>query len=501
MPAIAAIVLAIGLMGGVVQRDVNVPTGMLVAIIGGVGLALFAAGLLHPEVPLLALTAYVPFSRVLAGDFGGLMTAFNLTNILMGVVLVGYVLRMLAQHQPLLERSTLNVPIFLFCALGAVSLIRGILAGYNEGYAAFFIVPLKRWLTPMLLYYIVYNVVQEKRTIKQLLVIMMVVVAVVAAMAIKDYIDVGDSSLEKSRIGGIAEQPNVLGSFFVYYMFFFAAFWLENLRTAAYWLLPLLFLACFRGIMVTFSRGAYLAFACGLYALSFFRNKACWIVLVLIGVFVWQNPWLLPKGVAYRMGETVHEWKANDLYESDAVNTLDASAYQRLVIWRGAIEMIKQNPWWGVGYGAFPYLIDYYAPLLNIQRDAHNSYLLIAAEMGIPTLLVFLWIIGLAFWKTRWLYRHAKDPFFRAMALGWLAGLAGLLVANAFGSRLHSEEISSYFWMLCGLVMRAIVIERREQQAAAAAEAAVAVVTVKPVIRRRLSDGKPITLRKHRTTP
>ena len=66
------------------------------------------------------------------------------------------------------------------------------------------------------------------------------------------------------------------------------------------------------------------------------------------------------------------------------------------------------------------------------------------------------------FWKSRWLYRRSRDPFFRAMALGWLGGLSGLLVANMFGSRLNSEEISSYFWILCSLIMRAVWIEQQQ---------------------------------------
>ena len=461
-PLLITFALAIGLMGWVVQKNIQIPSPVLVTILGGAGMAIFATGLLRPEIPLLALTAYVPFSKVLVGGFGGFMTAFNLTNILMGVTLIGYVLRALARHKPLLERSTLNAPVLLFCLLGGVSLIRGMLLGYGEEYAMAFLIPLKRWLTPILLYYIVYNVVRDRRTIQRMIVVMLMVVTIVALMAIKDYIDIGEgSSLDKSRVGGICDQPNILGAFFVYYMFFFLGFWAQSWHRVKYWLLLVPFLLCFRGIMVTFSRGAYLAFAGGLFAFGLVRSKMLWIAMVVCAVFVFLNPWLLPRGISYRMGATIEEGTTRDIYAESIVNELDASSYNRLLIWGGAVQMIASNPILGVGYGAFPYLIHLYAPGLGEQfRDAHNSYLLIAAEMGIPTLLVFLWIVGLIFWKTRWLYRHARDPFFKAMALGWLAGLAGLLVANLFGSRLHSEEISSYFWILCGLVMRAIAIER-----------------------------------------
>ena len=146
--------------------------------------------------------------------------------------------------------------------------------------------------------------------------------------------------------------------------------------------------------------------------------------------------------------------------QTNVTEALDASAATRLKIWAGAVRMIADHPWVGVGYGAFPYIIGSYAGGTK-GDDAHNSYLIIASEMGIPTLVVFLWILAVIFWKSRWLYRRSRDPFFKAMALGWLGGLSGLLVANMFGSRLHSEEISSYFWILCGLIMRAVWIERQ----------------------------------------
>ena len=43
-------------------------------------------------------------------------------------------------------------------------------------------------------------------------------------------IEVGSTSLEKSRIGGIAHQPNMLSAFFCYYMFLPLGFFLLNMR-------------------------------------------------------------------------------------------------------------------------------------------------------------------------------------------------------------------------------------------------------------------------------
>ncbi len=461
-------VIAIGLMALVVQAQVELPPVVLIGLVGGAALGLFTVGLTRPEVSLLAVAAYMPFSKVLVGDFSGFMTAFNLTNILLILVLMGHVFRSMAQRRPLFESSPLNLPAFLFCLLGSFSLVHGVMSGYGEGYGgAAFIFPLKRWLTPVLLYFIAYNVARDRITIQRVTIIIMIVVTMAALMAIKDYIDIGShTSFEKSRVEGIAGQPNMLGAFFVYYMFLFAGFWTLNWGKGKYWLLLVPFLLCFRGIQVTFSRGAYLAFAVGALGLGFFRHKLLWTLMLIGAVSAVLNPWMLPEGIAYRIESTFQKDQVRDIYEeSELVNTLDTSAHTRLEIWGGAIEMIKEHPLQGVGYGAFPYLIRRYVSSVK-AIDAHNSYLLIAAEMGIPTLIVFLWIVAIVFFKTRWLYLRSKDPFYRALALGWLGGLTGLLAANMFGSRLHSEEVSSYFWIISGLIMRAIVLEKNNGQGA-----------------------------------
>src|SRR3989338_3840081 len=133
----------------------------------------------------------------------------------------------------------------------------------------------------------------------------MVVMVLVALMAIRDYLNAGDSSLEKSRVGGIAEQPNMLVAFFCYYMFLFLGFFLVYYRKPKAWLLLIPFALCFRGIMVTFSRGAYLAFATGCLGAIFFRSKVLFACLLVLIGWMAINPSLLPAGIRYRMGQTI----------------------------------------------------------------------------------------------------------------------------------------------------------------------------------------------------
>lgn len=454
------LVAAIGFFAVLVMKEVQL-SPLVIAAFGGVGLlGLFMAGLRSPEIPLYVLVAYLPFSKILVGDFGTQAAAFNLTNVLMVWVFLGHVLRCTSGKGPIFEGVSLNKIILFFCAMGAISLLR---TGSELGswYVAETVTSLKRWLTPMFMYFLALNVAREKREIKALVVIIMVAVTVVGAMATWDYMNLGEgTSFEKSRIGGIAGHSNTLGAFFCYYMFLLLGFFLEFAGKLKAWALLVPFLICFRGIMVTFSRGAYLAFVAGSLAAAFFKSKTLFLIAAGLLAFAVTHPTILPKGIQYRMGMTVKGGEL-DILDEDITQNLEVSAARRVEVWRGALRMIRENPVWGVGYGRFPRLAPQYTDGAIGHMDAHNSYLLIAAEMGIPTLLVFLLILLMAAYYTRWVYVYASDRFFRATALGFQAGLVGLLVANLFGSRINSQELSSYFWILAGLMVRMMFIEKR----------------------------------------
>ena len=68
-----------------------------------------------------------------------------------------------------------------------------------------------------------------------------------------------------------------------------------------------------------------------------------------------------------------------------------ASAQGRTEIWRGAVSMILSNPL-GVGAGNFQQAIGQYAPEYE-NRDAHNTYLRCAAELGFLGIAMFIVLI------------------------------------------------------------------------------------------------------------
>ncbi|MBI3999905.1 MAG: O-antigen ligase family protein, partial [Candidatus Omnitrophica bacterium] len=340
--------------GYIVIKSVVVPSWIILAAIMVGGIVLLYMGMRQPHIVTYTLVAYLPFSKELAGDFGGAALGLNLTNLLMIFIFVVWMTGKYSEDEPLWLSTSLNLPIILFTLLGCISVIRG--TYYGTGYIWPAIIQFKRWITPVLMYFLVLNTVKDRTKVKNIAIIMMIVCTVVGLMAIYDYINIGETSLEKSRIGGISDQPNMLAAFFNYYIFLPFGFFLLHMNRAQYWLLLVPFLIQFRGIMVTFSRGGYIAFAFGLYAIIFMRSKILFFILLVLTYLTILNPVLIPAGIRYRLSQTFVKAVSYTEMVSDPINaerSVDGSTSSRIEVWKGAIRMIKEKPFFGFGYGLF----------------------------------------------------------------------------------------------------------------------------------------------------
>ena len=444
-----------------ISREVSLHYSTLLILGVIYGLVLLAGGLNFQQMIIYGLTAYLPFSKQISESFGHFGSALNFTNILVALAAASWVLAKPAQGERRWEPTPLNLPLFAFILIGIFSIFRFTLYG-GDYLASACIEYSQRWGIPLLLYFVVFHIARDKATIRNLAVLIMTAVVVVALMSSIDYLTIGGGDLDDARVRGITNDPNLLAAFFNYYTFLFLGFFLVYFRRVRYWSILPLFLICFRGMMVTFSRAGYLAFFAASSAVVFIRSKIGFLLLILAAWFVFQNPVLLPRGIRYRLGQTVEKNPAPQRPAASVEDSLDPSAKARLEVWRGALWMIREHPVLGVGYSLFPNKIQHYwsgkTPI-----DAHNTYLLIAAEMGIPALFIFLWMIGLMFWNAFSLYGKTADLFSKSMALGFMGGIVGFVVSNLFGSRHNAQEVSSYFWILAAMVMRLKILDRKEQ--------------------------------------
>ncbi len=423
------------------------------AFIGG--LVFFKKEFLRQDMVISLLVTYLPFSKQIQGGFGHLIPGLNLTNALIALAVIFWLKEKNKEKGSIWLNTSLNLPIYLFLLMGFISIFRG--ATYGVDYLAEATLRYFRiWFLPIFLYFLTINTVRDREEVKNVAIIIMIVTTLVGLMAIHEYLQTDD------RVGGVFDEPNYLAAFFNYYMFLPLGFLLLNRNRLKYWTLLIPFLICFRGLMVSFSRAGYLAFAASSYAIAFFRSRFSLFFVVLATVAVLLNPALLPEGIRYRMAQTIQKSSAQMEAAESGASSLDQSAGDRIKLWHASVAMIQEHPFLGIGYHLFESKVMHYWTGTRTYNP-HNTYLHIAVEMGIPTLIIFLWILGLVFWNTLRLYKTSHDLFAKALALGFLGGLFGFLVSNLYGARFNSSEMSSYFWILCALIMRLRMLEGNTQ--------------------------------------
>jgi len=185
----------------------------------------------------------------------------------------------------------------------------------------------------------------------------------------------------------------------------------------------ILFSTC---LILTFSRSAFLAlFAATAVMLA---SKKAWRFLSLAG---------LSAGLFYLSSPVMRR----NFF--DSLSWKNVSVGERLSFWKGAWGMITAHPFRGSGIGMSPHLQGLYATVPRSDLT-HNAYLQIAAEVGVPALILFL--IPVFFLTIRGA-RRAGSVRDWAVWTGCLAFLFQAVVESSF----YYVQPAILFWMFWGL--------------------------------------------------
>ena len=135
----------------------------------------------------------------------------------------------------------------------------------------------------------------------------------------------------------------------------------------------------------------------------------------------------------------------------------EQSLVERYYLWDRAISVIKAKPLTGTGINTYAVAHQRYDTTKNWRvRNyyAHNGYLQLAAETGLPGLFLFL---AFLIYQFVWSYRRlaqkkaAGEVTGYWIPLGLLTSMAGFLVFAFVDTVLHNEQSAMTFWYLAGL--------------------------------------------------
>ncbi len=71
----------------------------------------------------------------------------------------------------------------------------------------------------------------------------------------------------------------------------------------------------------------------------------------------------------------------------------------RIGVWKLALQMIGDRPWLGFGLGSYKLLYEGQVPGYDFIAHAHNLWLMLGAEAGLPVMVGFTLVIGLICWR------------------------------------------------------------------------------------------------------
>ena len=117
--------------------------------------------------------------------------------------------------------------------------------------------------------------------------------------------------------------------------------------------------------------------------------------------------------------------------------------------WRTSLELIQKYPLTGIGLGRFRYAYQHNGPeeQYYIPYHAHNIYLHITTEQGIPSLFLFLWMVTIMCQQV-FLMRKTNDFWQLGTFIGASGFLISALVYGLADNILHQRTVLLFYFIL-----------------------------------------------------
>jgi O-antigen ligase len=302
---------------------------------------------------------------------------------------------------------------------------------------------LSRYIPNFLVFFVIYAAVRDERDVRVLAIAFVLGAVVAAGDAI---VSPPASSSYGGRVGGTFGDPNELAAVLV--IGFSISVTLSRTRVLTLFGQFALMAAagmCLLGILLSVSRG-------GLIAL---------VVALVAGILIggrWRAGLVMAAAFVIIAGAGYFFILAPPAARSRLTSNTDGGS-GRTTIWRVGWREVVNNPIRGVGAGNFSvagakYVIEpgtinhlaasYTSYFIDTPTVAHNTYLEVLAEEGIPGALMFFWLIaGLlaCTWRAALIFRGRRDEQMELLCYGVFCGTIGFLAASFFLSEEYTKQL------------------------------------------------------------
>ncbi len=354
--------------------------------------------------------------------------------LLFGPILCLIIRGILTKRFPI-PHTPLDIPILLYSAIIVYKTFTSIDPGYSINILR------KSLLYQLAFYYLIVSALNSPKYTRRLLTMLMITVTMIASVGLMGYfsgelVKDGRATSFFTSFGMVAfltalVMPIALGRFLCTHG------WQRSVSLGVV-------LVCLTFMLATMSRGAWISSLVAVSILAALKDRRM-LVLLMIGVL--SAPWFLPPDIVLR---------ATSITSIEALEESEIFG-DRIWMWRSALEMIKERPWFGAGYGnrifqkLYPDYI-YSQSSGTVFENAHNLYIQKVLETGLLGLASFFVVVSVIFWLIFKQLRRKPLPMVESQLLG-IAGSFTVFLIFSMSTFRYENEIGILFWILAGCVV------------------------------------------------
>ncbi len=365
------------------------------------------------------------------------------------LLLAAGIIKVALSGEVTVKRTFLDIPIFCFTLFIFISAVFSLNIWHSIfGYYGYF-EGLLTFLNYFLIYFILVRGIKEEKQINKiisLIIISAFVVAIYGLLQVSGREIIYDwKMITKVRIISTLGNPMLLGGYLVGVIplvvgrIFVSSRWIKLF----YFVIFSVIISC---LLLTFTRGAYLAFVLSMGVIfisgASLKYKKEVIALFLVVIFIF---------FIFHQKKTIISEKEMRLIDriNPAGTMHSASVKIRGILWEDTLEIIRKNPQ-GVGPDNFPLAYDKYSSKrlpkisglsLASAEKAHNELLQITSVFGFFGLWCYLWILCCLF-----LFLIKNKSLWQAI---FFSSFTAYLIQSQFSY--NTSAISLNFWYLVGI--------------------------------------------------
>jgi putative inorganic carbon (hco3(-)) transporter len=418
--------VAVALIGGGVAVGAAAAGAPSLVVMGAIGaVVVIAAAAFNPALGLAGLAFTLPYDQLTHAGPIPLTTS----EALIGLLVLVWIVRQVLPNPPALYRTPLDIIVLAFAAVTILTLF-----GFNSQTQTQLVGILKA-TGGIVMFFLATQSLQVRKDI-WLVIGAVIATGVIQAADTSLGVFSGQTVSIQARANGPVIDANLFGGFLVLVVPMLMAIGLALRRLWVTVATAAATLICTVALAATLSRSSWLGLVAATLVLGIVWPERRRHIAIFVGAVALL---VLVVGLAGPIGARL----------SGSDTGPFAMLANRWDVWKSAVAMTVDHPLFGIGIDNFQNFDSEYGNF-GINH-AHNLFLNIAAERGIPALLVFGALIFALFRTLASSLRKAQSTMERALIAGFLATFAGYLVHSIFEVSYYDHKVLLLFWLLVGV--------------------------------------------------